>query len=59
MLKNCFKSENVMSCLSAHGEVESWSDCKKSCNLKLMNAFYLDDYFAFGLGSVRTRINRP
>ena len=54
MLKNCFKSENIMSCLSANGEVDSWSDCEKSCNLKLMNAFQLEDYFDFGLGSVST-----
>lgn len=52
MLKNCFKSNNIMSCLSAHGEMNSWSDCKKSCNLHLMNAFYVKDYLEFGLGWV-------
>ena len=41
MFENCFQSERVFSCLSNGGMIKSWEQCRKHCESKDMEPFYL------------------
>ena len=41
MLENCFQSEGVFSCLSNGGMFKSWEQCRKHCESKYLEPFYL------------------
>ena len=41
MLENCFQSERIFSCLSNGGMVKSWEQCRKQCQSKNLEPFYL------------------
>ena len=48
MFENCFQSERVFSCLSNGGMVKSWDQCRKHCESKDLEPFYLNDFYNFG-----------
>ena len=59
MFENCFQSERVFSCLSNGGMVKSWEQCRKHCESKKMEPFYLNDFYNFGSILNRTNFLHP
>ena len=45
MFENCFRSDDIISCISSYGNVDSWDDCKKKCNAVHLLPFNLAMFY--------------
>ena len=46
-INNCTENGEIFSCFLRIGEVESTTDCEKSCQAKNLISFQLDDFYNF------------